>query len=66
MPTGQALCQIAACDLWAEKDIPFCNGHGKTWKTNGRPGTEKFIRGYAEIEVVPATSASSWTACPRS
>ena len=38
MPAGQALCQIAVCDLWAEKDIPFCNGHGKTWKTNGRPG----------------------------
>ena len=53
MPAGQALCQIAACDLWAEKDIPFCNGHGKTWKTTGRPGAEEFIRGYAGTDVVP-------------
>ena len=53
MPAGQALCQIAVCDLWAEKDIPFCNGHGNTWKTNGRPGAGEFIRGYAETDVVP-------------
>ena len=52
-PAGQALCQIAACGLWAEKDIPFCNGHGKTWKANGCPGAGEFIRGYAEIDVVP-------------
>jgi integrase len=53
MPARQALCQVAVCDLWAEKGIPFCNGHGKTWKTNGRPGAREFIRGYAEIDVVP-------------
>jgi integrase len=53
MPAGQALCQIAVCGLWAEKDIPFCNGHGKTWKTNGRPGIGEFTSGYARIEVVP-------------
>jgi integrase len=53
MPDGQALCLIAACDLWAEKDILFCNSHGKTWKTSGRPGTGEFASGYARIEVVP-------------
>jgi hypothetical protein len=53
MPDGQALCQIAICDLWAEKDIPFCHGHGNTWKTNGRPGAGEFARGYAESDVVP-------------
>ena len=53
MPAGQALCQVAACDLWTEKDIAFCHGHGSTWKTNGRPDAESFANGYARVELIP-------------
>src|SRR5260370_16641666 len=53
MPAGQAVCQIAVCDLWAENGLPFCHGHGNTWNANGRPAAGEFIRGYAEIDVVP-------------
>ena len=53
MPAGQPVCQVRACPLWAEKNIPFCHGHGNTWKTNGRPDPGEFARGYAEIDPVP-------------
>jgi len=53
MPPGQQVCWIGFCELWAERDIPFCHGHGNTWKTNGRPDAGEFTRGYAEADVVP-------------
>jgi integrase len=52
-PAGLVICLVGDCRLWVEKDIPFCRGHGATWKSNGRPNPEQFARGYAEIEVVP-------------
>ena len=36
-PAGQQDCLIGFCSLWTERDIPFCQGHGATWKVNGRP-----------------------------
>ena len=35
------------------EEIPFCHGHGNTWKANGRPDPGEFARGYAEIDPVP-------------
>jgi len=51
---GQQMCLIGECGLWAEKDIPFCRGHGNTWKVNGRPDPGEFTARVADNDPVPA------------
>ena len=53
VPSGQQLCGIGSCQLWAERAIPFCHGHGNTWKVNGRPDASGFADGYASDDPVP-------------
>jgi hypothetical protein len=53
LPSGQQFCGIGSCQLQAERDIPFCHGHGKTWKVNGRPDAGGFAGSYAGDDPVP-------------
>jgi integrase len=52
-PPGQAICLIGGCRLWTERNIPFCHGHGNTWKVNGRPDAAEFAAGYTDNNPVP-------------
>lgn len=52
-PAGQQACLIGTCQLWTERNIPFCHGHGSTWKVNGRPGVQEFAGSYADDDPVP-------------
>ena len=65
-PAGEQDCLIGFCGLWAELGIPFCQGHGATWKVNGRPEPGGFAARYGDDDQSPAMSASSRAACPRS
>jgi integrase len=50
---GQRLCLIGCCRLQAETGIPFCYGHGGTWKVNGRPDPGGFAAAAAGNDPVP-------------
>jgi len=52
-PGGQQDCLIGFCGLWTELDIPFCQGHGATWKVNGRPEPGGFAARYLYDDPVP-------------
>ena len=52
-PAGQQDCLIGFCGLWAELGIPFCQGHGATWKVNGRPEPGGFAARYGDDDPVP-------------
>jgi len=52
-PDGQQYCLVGFCGLWAERDIPFCQGHGATWKVNGRPRPGEFAGQYLDDDPVP-------------
>jgi integrase len=52
-PDGQEYCLVGFCGLWAERDIPFCQGHGVTWKVNGRPEPGGFAGRYLDGDPVP-------------
>ena len=53
VPQGQQDCLIGFCGLWAERDIPFCQAHGATWKVNGRPEPGGFAARYLDDDPVP-------------
>jgi integrase len=42
-------CRIDHCDLWRRAALPFCHSHANTWKANGQPEVEVFVRGFAEV-----------------
>ncbi|HEX6520872.1 MAG TPA: hypothetical protein VF070_12810, partial [Streptosporangiaceae bacterium] len=52
-PAGQQDCLIGFCSLWTERDISFCQGHGATWKVNGRPVPGGFAARYLDDAPVP-------------
>jgi integrase len=52
-PAGQRDCLVGFCSLWAERDIPFCQNHGATWKVNGRPEPGGFAGWYLDDDPVP-------------
>jgi integrase len=52
-PGGQRYCLVGCCGLWAELDIPFCQGHGATWKVHGRPEPGGFAARYLDTDPVP-------------
>jgi integrase len=49
----QQVCMVGQCQLWAERDIPFCRGHGSTWKVNGRPDPASFAASAGDNDPVP-------------
>ena len=53
VPEGQQECLVWFCDLWAERDIPFCQAHGVTWKNRGRPEPGEFAGGYHDDDPIP-------------
>jgi integrase len=44
-----ANCRIDHCDLWRRAALPFCHSHANTWKANGQPEVDVFVRGFAEV-----------------
>ena len=52
-PPGQQDCLVSFCGLWAGRGIPFCQGHGATWKVNGRPEPGGFAARYLDGDPVP-------------
>lgn len=52
-PQGQQYCLVGFCGLWAERDTWFCQGHGATWKVNGRPEPGGFAARYLDADPVP-------------
>ena len=52
-PAGQQDCLTGFCGLWTELDIPFCQGHGATWKVSGRPEPGGFAARYLYDDPVP-------------
>jgi len=51
-PAGQQDCLVGVCGLWAERDIPFCMGHGLRWKESGRPEPGSFAARYLDDPVL--------------
>ena len=45
----EASCRIGHCELWPQAALPFCHSHANTWKANGQPAVEVFVRGFAEV-----------------
>jgi integrase len=35
--------------LWPQARLPFCHSHANTWKVNGRPDVEIFVRSFDEV-----------------
>ena len=43
-PAPGMVCAVAHCDLWPQAALPFCHAHANTWKVNGRPDVDVFVR----------------------
>ena len=52
-PAGRQECLVGFCNLWAEREIPFCQGHGATWKVHGQPEPGGFAARYLDDDPVP-------------
>jgi integrase len=50
-PAPSALCRVDHCELWPQATLPFCHSHANTWRANGQPAVEVFVRGFAEVAV---------------
>jgi integrase len=48
-PVPGAACRIDHCDLWPQAALPFCHSHANTWRVNGQPAVEVFVRRFAEV-----------------
>lgn len=48
-PQPGATCRIGYCDLWPQAALPLCHSHANTWRANGRPDMEEFVRGFGEV-----------------
>ncbi len=35
--------------MWPQATLPFCHSHANTWKVNGRPDVEVFVRRFDEV-----------------
>ena len=44
-----AVCRIDHCQLWPQAALPLCHSHANTWKVNGRPVMEVFVRRFDEV-----------------
>jgi integrase len=50
-PAPGAACRIDHCELWPQAALPFCHSHANTWRVNGQPAVEVFVRRFAEVAV---------------
>jgi hypothetical protein len=50
-PAPGATCRIGYCDLWPQAALPLCHSHANTWRVNGQPTVEVFVRRFAEVAV---------------
>jgi hypothetical protein len=41
-------CRIEHCALWPQAVLPFCHSHAATWRVNGRPDVNQFVRRFTE------------------
>ena len=48
-PQPAATCRIGHCDLWPQAALPLCHSHANTWRANGRPDIDVFVRGFDEV-----------------
>jgi len=48
-PPSGVVCAVAHCDLWPQAALPLCHAHANTWKVNGRPAMDVFVRGFVEV-----------------
>jgi site-specific recombinase XerD len=48
-PAPGAACRIDHCELWPQAALPFCHSHANTWRVNGQPAVEVFVRRFAEV-----------------
>jgi integrase len=51
MPPSGAVCAVLRCDLWPQAALPLCHAHANTWKVNGRPAIEVFVRRFEPVAV---------------
>lgn len=50
-PTAGVVCCVDHCDLWPQAALPLCHGHANTWKVNGRPDMDVFVRRFDEVAI---------------
>ena len=50
-PPPGVVCAVEHCDLWPQAALPLCHAHANTWKVNGRPAIDVFVRGFDEVAV---------------
>ncbi|MBA2322744.1 MAG: tyrosine-type recombinase/integrase, partial [Pseudonocardiales bacterium] len=50
-PAPGAVCRIEHCQLWPQARLAFCHSHANTWKVNGRPDVEVFVRRFDEVAI---------------
>ena len=50
-PPPGAVCAVEHCDLWPQAALPLCHAHANTWKVNGRPAIDVFVRRFDEVTV---------------
>lgn len=48
-PVPGAVCRIGHCQLWPQAAGPFCHAHASSWRANGRPDVESFVRRFVEV-----------------
>jgi hypothetical protein len=48
-PAPGVVCAVAHCDLWPQAALRLCHAHANTWKVNGRPEMDVFVRRFEEI-----------------
>lgn len=48
-PRPGATCRIGDCDLWPQAALPLCHSHANTWRANGRPDIDVFVRGFDQV-----------------
>jgi integrase len=47
-PEPGSSCRIEHCALWPQAALPFCHSHAATWRANGRPDIDQFVRRFTE------------------
>ena len=50
-PPPGVVCAVAHCDLWPQAALPLCHAHANTWKVNGCPAIEVFVRRFEPVAV---------------
>jgi len=50
-PAPGVVCAAAHCDLWPQAALPLCHAHANTWKVNGRPDIDVFVRRFEPVTV---------------